>query len=93
MESVDAEIQRAILDMILSYSTAVFRVVLRWEYLSSGCRTEGYLGEVSEVQSRVWLQLMCCALLINQFPNFGARSKVGARLRKSEIGKLCRLSD
>ena len=23
---------------------------------------------------------MCCALLINQVPNFGARSKVGTRL-------------
>ena len=33
-----------------------------------------------EVQSRVWLQLMCCALLINQVPNFGVRSKVGTRL-------------
>ena len=28
MEGVDAEIQRAILDMILSYSTAVFRVAI-----------------------------------------------------------------
>ena len=35
-----------------------------------------------EVLSRVWLQLMCCTLLINQVPNFGARSKVGARLEK-----------
>ena len=25
---------------------------------------------------------MCCALLINQVPNFRARSKVGARLEK-----------
>ena len=33
-----------------------------------------------EVLSRVWRQLMCCALLINQVPNFGARSKVGMRL-------------
>ena len=25
---------------------------------------------------------MCCTLLINQVPNFGVRSKVGARLEK-----------
>ena len=43
---------------------------------------EGYLSKVSEVLSRVWLQLMCCALLINHVPNFRARSKVGARLEK-----------
>ena len=35
-----------------------------------------------EVLSRVWLQLMCCALLINQVPNFRVRSKVGARVEK-----------
>ena len=34
-----------------------------------------------EVLNRVWLQLMCCALLINPVPNFGARSKVGVRLK------------
>ena len=34
-----------------------------------------------EVLSRVWLQLMCCTLLINLVPNFGMRSKVRTRLR------------
>ena len=32
MEGVDGEIQRAILDMILSYSTAVFRVAITTDY-------------------------------------------------------------
>ena len=41
---------------------------------------EGHLGKVS-VLNRVWLQHMCCALLINLVPNFGARSKAGMRLK------------
>ena len=37
-----------------------------------------------KVLSRVWLQLMCCALLINLVPNFGVRSRVGTRLEIRE---------
>ena len=46
------------------------------------------LARYPEVLNRVWLQLMCCALLINLVPNFRARSKarmrlkIGARLEK-----------
>ena len=44
-----------------------------------------------EVLSRVWLQLMCCALLINQVPNFGARSKGQNKVEyQSEVGKRAR---
>ena len=39
------------------------------------------MARYPEVLNRVWLQLMCCALLINLVPNFGARSKVGTRLK------------
>ena len=45
-----------------------------------------------EVLSRVWLQFMCCPLLINQVPNFGARSKVRTRLNiRARLEKRARL--
>ena len=49
-----------------------------------------------EVLSRVWLQLMCCALLINLVPNFRTRSKGWNEVEdwskvgeKNEIENLC----
>ena len=49
--------------------------------LSSGVVRKDTSARYPEVLNRVWLQLMCCALLINIVPNFGVRSKVGTRLR------------
>ena len=61
--------------------------LLRVEYLSSGVVRKDTSARYPEVLNRVWLQLMCCALLINQVPNFRARSKVRARLEKERDRK------
>ena len=58
-------------------------VSVKDQSLSSGVVQKDTSARYPEVLNRVWLQLMCCALLINLVPNFRARSKVGTR---SEIG-------
>ena len=49
--------------------------------LSLGVVQKDTSARYPEVLNRVWLQLMCCTLLINLVPNFGARSKAGTRLK------------
>ena len=56
-------------------------ILLRVESLSSGVVRKDTSARYPKVLNRVWLQLMCCTLLINLVPNFGVRSKAGMRLK------------
>ena len=58
--------------------------------LAQGVVQKDTSARYPEVLSRVWLQLMCCTLLINQVPNFQGKVKGQSEVReKSEIGNLC----
>ena len=56
-------------------------LIVKDQNLGSGVVWKDTSARYPKVLNRVWLQLMCCALLINLVPNFRARSKVGMRLK------------
>ena len=66
--------------------------IVKSRSLSLGLVWKDTSARYPKVLNRVWLQLMCCALLINLVPNFRARSKAGTRLKiRVRLEKRARL--